>query len=129
MDPEAERQELAAWLETLRGRDLGDAEVEAAASRLAARGGVALDLVLAHLASPTEDPALLAVSSQALHLWEPPYPVDSLIGLLRDPNVGALAKALVIRALERYGMATRELLAPAINLEEFETERDAGGER
>lgn len=120
MDPEVQRGELAAWLEQQRGRDLSDEEVEAAARRLAAVGGVALDLVLAHLQSPDEDPALLAISSQALRAWDPPYPVEPLIGLLADRKVGALSKALVLRVLEGYGMETRELLAPGINLEDFE---------
>jgi hypothetical protein len=124
MDPEAERGELAAWLEEQRGRDLSDDEVEAAARRLAAVGGVALDLVLAHLQSPDEDPALLAISSQALRVWEPPYPVEPLLGLLGNRKVGALPKALVLRLLEGYGMETRELLAPGINLEEYEVRRD-----
>ncbi len=120
MDPEAERSELARWLEEQRGRDLSDEEVEAAARRLAAAGGAALDPVLDQLKSPEEDATLLAISSQALKIWQPPYPVDPLLGLLRDRNVGALAKALVLRILEGYGMATREILAPSIDLEEYE---------
>jgi hypothetical protein len=124
MDPEAEGKALAAWLEELRDRDLNDDEVEAAAHRLADAGGVALDLVLQHLASPDEDATHLAVSSQALRVWHPPYPVESLIGLLRRPDVGALPKALILRVLEGYGMETRELLGPAINLEEYEVRGD-----
>ncbi len=120
MDPEAERTELARWLEEQRGRDLSDEEVEAAARRLAAAGGVALDPVLGHLRSPEEDATLLAISSQALRIWEPPYPVEPLLDLLRDREVGALPKALVLRILEGYGMATREILAPSIDLEEYE---------
>lgn len=117
MDPERERMELAAWLEALRGKDLADPEVNAAAQRLADAGGVALDLVLGHLTSPDEDPALLAVTSQALRVWHPPYPVESLIEMLKKREVGALAKALILRVLEGYGMDTREVLGVGVDLE------------
>ncbi|MFB3820375.1 MAG: hypothetical protein ACE147_22180 [Candidatus Methylomirabilales bacterium] len=126
MDLERERIELAAWLEELRGRDLTDPEVEAAAHRLADAGGVALDLVLAQLASPAEDPALLAVASQALRVWHPPYPVESLLELLGKREVGALAKALILRVLEGYGMDTRDVLGVGVDLEGYQWPQPPG---
>jgi hypothetical protein len=117
MDPESERSELAAWLEGMRGKDLADPEVDAAARRLADAGGMVLDLVLGQLASPDEDPALLAVTSQALRMWHPPYPVESLIEMLRKREVGALAKALILRVLDGYGMNTRDVLGVSVDLE------------
>jgi hypothetical protein len=127
MDPETEHSALRAWLEEHRDRDLSDQEVEAAASRLASAGGMALDLVLDCLTSPEEDATLLAISSQALRVWEPPYPVEPLIGLLRKRDVGPLPKALILRVLEGYGMQTRELMAPSIDLEEYELRADDDG--
>ncbi len=120
MDPETERRELAQWLAGLRGQDLEDPAVDAAARRLADAGGLALDLVLAPFTSPEEDATLLAVASQALRVWTPPYPVEALVGLLGDRRVGALPKALILRVLEGYGMDTRDVLGTSIDLEEYE---------
>ncbi|HTU00968.1 MAG TPA: hypothetical protein VMG58_04095 [Candidatus Sulfotelmatobacter sp.] len=126
---ENERRALRTWLEELRGRDLSDSEVEEAAQRLAAAGSVGLPVLLAHLTDPVEDPALLAVTSQALRVWPRPYPVERLLALLRKREMGALAKALILRVLEGYGLDTRDptVLGVAIDLEEHELRGGDGG--
>ena len=60
---------VRAWLEGLRGLDLTDAEVEAAAERLLADRETALPILLAQFADPREDPALLAVATVTLKAW------------------------------------------------------------
>jgi len=126
---EQERQSLKAWLEELRGRDLSDPEVEEAAKRLAASGSTGLRVLLAHLTDPAEDPALLAVASQTLRIWPRPYPVERLLVLLRKREVGALAKALILRVLEGYGLDTQDptVLGVSIDLEEHQVEGQEGG--
>ena len=126
---ERERTALRAWLETLRGRDLSDPEVEEAAKRLVATGITGLPVLLGHLTDPVEDPALLAVTSQALRVWPKPYPVERLLALLRKREVGALAKALILRVLEGYGLDTEDpnILGVSIDLEEHELRGGDGG--
>ena len=120
--------DLGAWMETLRGVDLTDAEVEAAAQRLLADPQQALPVLLAQFADPAEDAALLAVASVTLKAWVEPYPVKPLMALLRSPGVGALAKALIMTVLERYGIDIEGsgLYGVGVNLEEFEVDRGAG---
>jgi hypothetical protein len=115
--------ELMKWLETLRGRDLTDVEVEAAADRLLGEPTPALPILLAQFADADEDAALLA-----LKRWTEPYPVKPLLALLRSPGVGALGKALIMTVLERYGIDTETsgLFGVGIDLEEYERRR--GGE-
>jgi hypothetical protein len=130
MDAEGERDptgELLKWLETLRGLDLTDAEVGAAAERLLAKPKLALPILLAQFADPEEDAALLAVATVTLKEWAEPHPIKPLMDLLRSPGVGALGKALIMIVLERYGidMDSSGLLGVGLNLEECEL--DAGG--
>ena len=114
-------REIETWLETLRGLDLTDAEVESAAVRLRAQRDTALPILLAQFADPAEDAALLAVTTVALRGWAEPYPVEALMALLRSPGVGALPKALIMTVLERYGIDIEGsgLFGVGINLEEY----------
>lgn len=120
--------EMWEWLATLRGLDLTDAEVEAAARRLLADPERALPILLAQFTDPAEDPALLAVTTVALKGWAAPFPVKPLEKLLRSKDVGALAKALIMAVLERYGLAadTPDFFGVGINLEEYEIDRTPG---
>jgi hypothetical protein len=120
--------ELWEWLATLRGLDLTDAEVEAAATRLLADPERALPILLAQFTDPAEDPALLAVTTVALKGWAAPFPVKPLETLLRSKDVGALAKALIMTVLERYGLAADnpDFFGVGINLEEYEIDRTPG---
>jgi hypothetical protein len=117
---EAESEsEIRDWLETMKGVDLPDAEVEAAAARLVGFGAAALPLLLEVYAQ--EDETLLAVATQALRRWPEPYPTQSLLGLLRDPDLDAMSKALILMVLEAYGLdtASPEAFGLSINLEEY----------
>jgi len=120
--------EMWEWLATLRGLDLTDAEVEAAATRLLADPERALPILLAQFTDPAEDPALLAVTTVALKGWAAPFPVKPLETLLRSKDVGALGKALIMTVLERYGLATDnpDFFGVGINLEEYEIDRTPG---
>jgi len=114
--------ELAQFLSTLRGADLTDPEVEAAAARLLAEREAALPLLLAEFADPEEDAALLAVATVTLQSWPAPYPVKPLLAMLKRAEVGALGKALVMKILERYGIDVdgTGLLGVGIDLEGYE---------
>ena len=120
--------ELLRWLEALRGQDLTDGEVEAAAGRLLGEPTLALPIVLAQFADAEEDAALLAVATVTLKRWVEPYPIKPLMALLRSPGVGALGKALILTVLERYGIDTDTsgLFGVGIDLEEHEL-RAGGG--
>jgi hypothetical protein len=120
--------EIREWLETLRGLDLTDAEVEAAAQRLLTNVQQALPILLAQFVDPEEDAALLAVTTVALKRWPEPHPVKPLMALLRSPSVGALGKALIMKVLERYGIDVdgSGLFGVGIDLEEFERDTGAG---
>jgi hypothetical protein len=122
--------EMEKWLETLRGLDLTDPEVEAAAERLRAQRDRALPVLLAQFADPEEDAALLAVATVSLKGWAEPYPIEPLMALLRSPGVGALPKALIMTVLERYGIDVEGsgLFGVGVNLEDHEIEGDGGGE-
>ncbi len=122
------RGELWTWLETLRGRDLTDTEVEAAAVRLRAQPDDVLPILLALFADPGEDAALLAVATVSLKGWPEPHPIKPLMALLRSPGVGALGKALIMTILETYGMDIygSELFGVGIDLEEHELDGRAG---
>ena len=125
MGAEAEKDptaELMRWIETMRGQDLTDAEVEAAVERLLGEPTLALPILLAQFADEDEDAALLAVATVTLKRWVEPYPIKPLIALLRSPGVGALGKALIMTVLERYGIDTDTsgLFGVGIDLEEHE---------
>lgn len=119
--------EIRERLGSLRGRDLTDAQVEAEARDLLASGQLALPILLDQFRE--EDETLLAVATQALKAWEEPHPVEPLMDLLRDPEVGDLSKALILNILERYGLDVddTELLGLSINLEEYDVDLDGNG--
>ena len=120
--------ELMRWLETMRGQDLTDAEVEAAVERLLGEPTLALPILLAQFADEDEDAALLAVATVTLKRWVEPYPIKPLMALLRSPGVGALGKALIMTVLERYGIDTDTsgLFGVGIDLEEHELSMGGG---
>jgi len=120
--------ELMRWMETMRGQDLTDAEVEAAVERLLGEPTSALPILLAQFADEDEDAALLAVATLTLKRWVEPYPIKPLMALLRSPGVGALGKALIMTVLERYGIDTDTsgLFGVGIDLEEHELSTGGG---
>jgi hypothetical protein len=124
-DPTAE---LMRWIETMRGQDLTDAEVEVAVERLLGEPTLALPILLAQFADEDEDAALLAVATVTLKRWVEPYPIEPLMALLRSPGVGALGKALIMTVLERYGIDTDTsgLFGVGIDLEEHELSTGGG---
>jgi hypothetical protein len=120
-------EEIRMRLESLRGQDLTDAQVEAEVRDLLASGQLALPILLEQFRE--EDETLLAVATQTLKAWEEPRPVEPLLVLLRDPGVGDLSKALILNILERYGLDVdaAELLGLSINLEEYGVDLDGNG--
>jgi len=120
-------EEIRMRLEGLRGQDLTDAQVEAEVRDLLASGQAALPILLAQFRE--EDETLLAVATQALKAWEEPRPVEPLLDLLRDSEVGDLSKALILNILERYGLDVDdpELLGLGIDLEEYGVDADGNG--
>jgi len=120
--------ELMRWMETMRGQDLTDAEVEASVERLLSEPTQALPILLAQFADEDEDAALLAVATVTLKRWVEPYPIKPLMALLRSPGVGALGKALIMTVLERYGIDTDTsgLFGVGIDLEEHELSTGGG---
>ena len=117
-------EQIRERLERLRGQDLTDAEVEEEVRHLLIVGQAAVPILLEQFRD--EDETLLAVATQALKAWGDPRPVEPLIALLRDREVDALAKALILNILERYGLDVDRpgLLGLSINLEEYR--RDLG---
>jgi hypothetical protein len=121
--------EMMTWLETMRGQDLTDGQVEAAAERLLGEPTLALPILLAQFADEDEDAALLAVATVTLKRWVEPYPIKPLMALLRSPGVRALGKALILTVLEGYGIDTDTsgLFGVGIDLEEFRLKAGGGG--
>jgi hypothetical protein len=126
-EPSNSAEGIRDWLEGLRGKDLADSEVAAAVQRLLAAGEPALPVLLEQFA--TEDETLLAVVTLALKVWEHPDPVKPLLDLLKNPEVGDLAKALILNVLEHRGLDVDDpaVLGLAINLEEYLPEPGRGG--
>ncbi len=115
------------WLKGLRGRDLSDPEVEAAAARLRSAGAVALPVALEVFSG--EDETLLAVVAEALKSWTEPSPVEPLLALLKGGDIDALGKALILNILEQHGLDvdSPEVLGLGINLEEYLPAPEAQG--
>ncbi|HYL79270.1 MAG TPA: hypothetical protein VEU07_00570, partial [Candidatus Acidoferrum sp.] len=72
---------------------------------------------------------LLAVATLAFEEWEHPDPVKPLLDLLKNPEVGDLAKALILNILEHRGLDVDDpaVLGLAINLEEYLPDPSSGG--
>jgi HEAT repeat protein len=118
-EQERAREEIRERFETLRGKDLTDAEVDAEVRYLLAAGDPALPVILAQFMD--QDETLLAVATQTLKVWGEPRPVEPLLALLRNPGVDDLAKALILNILERYGLDVDgpEVLGLSIDLGEY----------
>lgn len=127
-EQEKARAELWAMLAAVRDKDLEDAEVERIAGLFVERRDVGLPILLEQFRDPGEDATLLAIASVALKGWEAPYPTRPLIELLRLPEVGALAKALIMNVLERYGIDVDrpDISGVSINLEDYPIDRGMG---
>ncbi len=121
-------EQIRERLEALRGQDLTDAQVEAEVSYLIAIGEAAIPILLEQFKG--DDETLLAIATQALKASGEPRPVEPLIALLRDRNVGDLAKALILNILEKYGLDVDDpqLLGLSINLEEYGMETGGDGD-
>jgi hypothetical protein len=119
--------DIREWLEGLRGKDLPDSELEAAVQRLLAAGESAMPALLEQF--KTEDEALLAVATLTFKAWEHPDPVKPLLDLLKNPEVGDLAKALILNVLEHRGLDVDDpaVFGLAINLEEYIEDSGRGG--
>ncbi len=121
-------EQIRERLEELRGRDLTDAEVDAEVRQLLIVGETAIPILLEQFRD--EDETLLAVATQALKAWKEPRPVEPLMVLLRDREVGPLAKALILNILGKYGLDVDrpELLGLGINLEEYGPDAPGDGD-
>ena len=121
-------EQIRERLEGLREQDLTDAEVDAEVRRLLIVGETAIPILLEQFRH--EDETLLAVATQALKAWGEPRPVEPLMALLRDREVGALGKALILNILETYGLEVDrpELLGLGINLEEYGLDAPGDGD-
>ena len=122
------REQIRERFEELRGQDLTNAEVDVEVRHLLAIGDPAIPVILEQFAD--EDEALLAVATQALKAWGEPRPVEPLIALLRAPEVGDLAKALILNVLDKYGLDVDgpELLGLSIDLEDYRVNSTGNGE-
>jgi len=121
------REQVRERFDELRGRDLTDAEVDAEVQSLLAIGEPAIPIILEQFKD--EDETLLAVATQALKAWAEPRPVEPLMALLRNPDVGDLAKALILNVLKKYGLNVDgpELLGLSIDLEDYQVDSSGNG--
>lgn len=121
------REQIRERFENLRGRDLTNAEVDAEVQHLLPLGEPAIPVILEQFTG--EDETLLAVATQALKVWGEPRPVRPLLRLLRNPDVGDLAKALILNVLEKYGLEVDdpEILGLSIDLEDYRVDSAGGG--
>jgi len=112
--------DVAAILEAVRGTEPTPAEVRGAAERIAALGDGAVPALLAALSDRDEDEAVLAVAAGALRRLPGPVLTHRLMGLLRSPRIGDVAKALVLGILEDHGMDIHDpaVVGTVVDLEE-----------
>ena len=99
--------QVLAILDAIRGTEPEPAEVGAAADRIAAIGESAVPALLEAMAEVDE--AVLAVAARALRGLASPALTQELLGLLRSPRLGDLAKALLLGVLEDAGMDIHDL--------------------
>ena len=126
--PDPIREQIRNRFAELRGQDLTNAELDVEVQRLLAFGKPVLSVILEQFRD--EDETLLAIATQSLKAWGEPRPVESLLALLRNPDVGDLAKALILNVLEKYGLDVDdpELLGLSIDLEDYQVDSsDDGG--
>ena len=111
------KEQVLAILDEVRGTEPGTAEVRAAADRIAAFGEPAVPPLLEALAE--EDEAVLVVAARALRPLANSAVTRALLGLLRSPDLGDLAKALLLSILEDAGMDIHDLslVAAVVDLE------------
>ncbi len=121
------REQIRKRFEELRGQDLTKAEVDIEVEHLLALGDPAISVILEQFAD--DDETLLAVATQALKAWGEPRPVESLLALLRNPQVCDLSKALILNVLEKYGLDVDdpELLGLSIDLEDYQVDSSGNG--
>ncbi|HWT79894.1 MAG TPA: hypothetical protein VN648_13995 [Candidatus Methylomirabilis sp.] len=125
--PDDIREQIRSRFAGLRGRDLTNAEVEVEVRHLLALGAPAIPVILEQFRD--EDETLLAIATQSLKVWAEPRPVKPLLALLRNPDVGDLAKALILNILEKYGLDVDdpELLGLSIDLEDYQVDSSGDG--
>jgi len=125
--PDDIREQIRSRFAGLRGRDLTNAEVEVEVRHLLALGAPAIPVILEQFRD--EDESLLAIATQSLKVWGEPRPVEPLLALLRNPDVGDLAKALILNILEKYGLDVDdpELLGLSIDLEDYQVDSSGDG--
>lgn len=120
--------DVAEILEAVRGTEPTPAEVRAAGERIAALGDGAVPALIAALGDADEDEAVLAVAAGALRRLPGPVLTQRLMGLLRSPRIGDVAKALVLGILEDAGLDIHDpsLVGAMVDLEGVLTP-DSGG--
>ena len=125
--PDDIREQMRSRFAGLRGRDLTDAELEVEVRHLLALGAPAIPVILEQFRD--EDESLLAIATQSLKVWAEPRPVEPLLALLRNPDVGDLAKALILNILEKYGLDVDDpqLLGLSIDLEDYQVDSSGDG--
>ncbi len=121
------REQIHKRFQELRGQDLTNAEVDVEVQRLLALGEPVIPVILEQFMH--EDETLLAVATQVLKAWGEPRPVEPLLALLRNPDVGDLAKALILNVLEKYGFDADDpkLLGLSIDLEDYQVDSSGDG--
>jgi HEAT repeat protein len=121
------REQIRKRFEELRGRDLTNAEVDVEVEHLLTFGDAAIPVILEQFKD--DDETLLAVATQALKSWGEPRPVESLLALLRNTDVGDLSKALILNVLEKYGLDVDdpETLGLSIDLEDYQVDSSGNG--
>lgn len=95
---------LAQVLGELRGSDLPPGALKRHLESLLDHRDRAIPLLLGLFESEDED--RLAFATAALKAMNDPSLVPALVGMLRSPDVGALAKGLLLKLLEHYGADT-----------------------
>ncbi|MBI2902987.1 MAG: hypothetical protein HYY12_05300 [Candidatus Methylomirabilis oxyfera] len=109
---------LAGILEELKQGDLPPDVLRRRVLPLLHHPAHAIPLLLRQFESDDEEG--LALATSALKALDDPSLIPRLLKLLRAPQVGDLAKGLILNLLEHYGFDTRDpsLVGASINLEE-----------
>lgn len=109
---------LVQVLEDLRGVELSREELKRQLGAFLENRAHAIPLLLRQFES--EDEARLAFATSALKAMDDPTLIPALMTLLRSPDVGDLAKGLLLKLLEHYGVDTCDpsLISASIDLRE-----------